>query len=145
MSVFLHNIHNKAILNFILLIVKKILPNWFVLGPLKDRYLFWVHDFSKILSNVFKIQMLNYQFGSDAFFFKRISLTATAIPVYILSWWVLMPECQFVLKKWGKTHVTKTVNLHFKYNLQEDCQVLFIEEGNWKKVLKAIEESIENK
>lgn len=89
--------------------------------------------------------MLNYQFSSDAFLFKRISLTATVILVYILSWCVLMPECQFVWKEWGKNHVTKTVNLHFKHNLQEDCQVLSIEESNWKKVLKAIEESIENK
>lgn len=41
-----------------------------------------------------------------------------------------MPEHQFALKEWGKTHVTKTVNLHFKHNLQEDCQVLSFEESN---------------
>lgn len=57
----------------------------------------------------------------------------------------LMPEHQFILKERGKTHVTRTVNLHFKHNLQEDCQVLSTEGRNWKKVLKAIEESIENK
>lgn len=67
------------------------------------------------------------------------------MPVHILAWCVLMPECQFVLKEWGKPHVTKTVNLHFKQNLQEGCQVLPFEKSNWKKVLKAIKESIENK
>lgn len=56
MFVFLHSIHIKAFQNCVLQIAKNILPNWFALGPLKDRYLFWVHDFLKILSNVFKIQ-----------------------------------------------------------------------------------------
>lgn len=74
--------------------------------------------------------MLNYQFDADVFLFKIISFTATIIPVYILSRCVLMPECQFVLKEWGKSHVTKTLNLHFKHNLQEDCQFLSIKESN---------------
>lgn len=51
MPVFLHSILKKAIPNLISPIAKNILPNRFALDPLKVRYLFWVHDFSKILSN----------------------------------------------------------------------------------------------
>lgn len=54
-----------------------------------------------------KGRILNYQFDSDAFLFKRISLTATVIPVDILSWCVLMQECQYVLKEWEKLMLLK--------------------------------------
>lgn len=56
MPVFLHTILKKAIQNLISPIAKKILPSRFALDPLKVRCLFWVHGFSKILSNVFKRQ-----------------------------------------------------------------------------------------
>lgn len=46
------------------------------------------------------------------------------------------------LKGMGKTHVTKTVNLHFKENLQGDCQVYplkkVIERKYWKPLKKVL-------